>query len=153
MVDWDKRFLDLAFEISKWSKDDSTKVGAVIIGPDKEIRSTGYNGFPRGVNDSVLDRKERPRKYLFTEHAERNAIYNASRFGVSLEGCTIYMASTKKLPICCDCVRGIVQSGIKKAVTNTIRNDSWNDLWKDQYLTSKIMLSEAGVRYLELCGD
>ena len=82
--EWDIRFMNLAKMIATWSKDTSTKVGCVIIGPDKEIRSTGYNGFPRGVDDTIAKRKERPAKYKFTEHAERNAIYNASLFGASV---------------------------------------------------------------------
>ena len=75
---WNSRFMDLARLVAGWSKDTSTKVGCVIIGPDKEIRSTGYNGFPRGVDDTIPAGHERPAKYDFTEHAERNAIYNAS---------------------------------------------------------------------------
>ena len=62
---WDQRFLRLALEIASWSKDESTKVGSVVVGPKREIRSTGYNGIPRGVDDDVAARHERPLKYSF----------------------------------------------------------------------------------------
>ena len=74
---WHYRFMELAKLVATWSKDTSTKTGAVIVGPDKEIRATGYNGFVRGVDDDVFERFERPTKYDFFEHAERNAVYTA----------------------------------------------------------------------------
>src|SRR5678816_3286831 len=99
---WDIRFLREAARIATWSKDRSTKVGCVIVGPSREIRSTGYNGFPRGVNDDVDERHARPMKYAYCEHAERNAIYNAARVGIPLEGCTLYCAADKLTgPPCC----------------------------------------------------
>ena len=77
---WDIRWMALAQFIATWSKDRGRKVGAVIVGPDNEIRSTGYNGIPRGVNDDVEERHEATNgeKYLWVSHAERNAIYNAA---------------------------------------------------------------------------
>ena len=76
-MNWDQYFFDIVNVVKEKSKDRSTKVGAIIVGPDQGVRSTGFNGFPRGVNDNVDARHERPAKYLYTEHAERNAIYNA----------------------------------------------------------------------------
>lgn len=105
---WDQRFLDLARTIAGWSKDRSRQVACVIVGPNHEIRATGYNGFPRGVDDSVESRHQRPAKYRWTEHAERNAIYNAARTGVSTMGCTAYLPWYP----CMDCARALVQSGI-----------------------------------------
>ena len=74
---WDLRWMALAQFVATWSKDRGRKVGAVIVGPDNEIRSTGYNGIPRGVNDDVEERHEAAtgEKYLWVSHAERNAIY------------------------------------------------------------------------------
>ena len=103
MVKWDERFLRLAREISTWSKDRSTRVGAVIIGEDKTPGPYGFNGFPRFVDDDRESRHERPEKYKWTEHAERNAIYNAARIGVPLKGCTMYVTH---MP-CADCARAI----------------------------------------------
>src|ERR1700739_3518019 len=79
---WDRRFMVLAASIGSWSKDRSAKTGCVIVGPDRLIRSTGFNGFVRGVDDEVAARHERPAKYSWTEHAERNGIYNAARLGI-----------------------------------------------------------------------
>ncbi|MEC8351943.1 MAG: CMP deaminase, partial [Candidatus Thermoplasmatota archaeon] len=71
---WDIRFLKLATHISEWSKDPSTKVGCVVVGPDREIRSTGFNGFPRGIQDSDDRLTNRDLKYPLICHAEENAI-------------------------------------------------------------------------------
>ena len=100
---WDERFMEMARTIAGWSKDRSRKVGCVIVGPGKEIRASGYNGFPRDVNDDVEARHQRPAKYRWTEHAERNAIYNAARSGVSTMGCVIYLPWFP----CMDCSRAI----------------------------------------------
>ncbi|MER8817200.1 dCMP deaminase family protein [Mesorhizobium sp. M0142] len=109
---WDRRFLELAASIGSWSKDRSAKTGCVIVGSDRLIRSTGYNGFVRGVDDEVNERHERPAKYSWTEHAERNAIYNAARLGIPLAGCTSYI---NWFP-CIDCARAIIQAGIVRLV-------------------------------------
>jgi len=108
LTKWHLRFIELAKHIASWSKDRSTKVGAVAVGPNREIRSTGYNGFPRGVDDDIEERHERPLKYIYTEHSERNCLYHAARIGVSLEGCEMYCTHFP----CPDCARGIIQSGI-----------------------------------------
>lgn len=141
MEKWDQRFLDLAKHIAGWSKDRSTQVGAVIVGPQREIRSTGYNGFPPGVDDRPDVRHERPRKYLFVEHAERNAIYFAALNGVRLEGCTLYVTMFP----CADCARGIIRAGIKRVVApKPARAD-----WAEQHEAARIMLEEACVFLIE----
>lgn len=111
-LDWDTYFMSLAYLVAMKSKDPRTRVGAVIVGPDNEIRSTGYNSFPRGMDDDVADRRIGPGKHLFFEHAERNAIYNAARMGTSLKGCRIHLPF---MP-CSDCARGIVQAGLVEVV-------------------------------------
>ena len=113
---WNKRFMELAFLVASWSKDPSTKTGAVVVGPDKEIRATGYNGPVRGVDDDVPERFERPTKYDFFEHAERNALYNACLTGVSVKGCVMYATHAP----CVDCARAIIQAGIKTVITNKV---------------------------------
>ena len=75
---WGDRYIHLAKEISTWSKDPSTKVGAVVIGNNGEVLSQGYNGFPRGIKDTPQRLKDREKKYNLVVHAEMNAIYNAS---------------------------------------------------------------------------
>jgi deoxycytidylate deaminase len=88
--------MDIAIRTAELSKDRRTKVGAVIAGPSREILSVGYNGFPMGLNDEHAYRHESPAKYLFTEHAERNAIYHGARRGISLSG-TIVLYAVKRL--------------------------------------------------------
>jgi dCMP deaminase len=140
MSDWDRRFMDLAKVIAEWSKDRSTRVGCVIVGPDNEIRSTGHNGFPRGVNDEVDERHSRPAKYSWTEHAERNAIYNAARAGIALKGCRMYLPWFP----CMDCARAIIQSGIEEliAMPPDVTDERWGE---DQRLAGEL-LNEAGIR-------
>jgi dCMP deaminase len=136
-VDWDQRFIDLAEYVGQWSKDRSTKVGAIIVDDDNRIVTTGYNGFPTGCNDDVEERHERPLKYAWTEHGERNAIYSAARR--ILEGCTMYL---KWFP-CSDCARGIVQSGIKKLVC--CEPDFDTPKWGEDFKISLEILTEGGV--------
>ena len=130
-MEWVEYFLNIAEQVKLKSKDQSTQIGAVIVGEDKEVLSTGYNSFPRGLDDSKQERQERPEKYFWMEHAERNAIYNAARIGVSLKNSIIYL--TSGLP-CMDCARGIVNSGIKtvycKQVCTTKNKDKWDESQK-----------------------
>lgn len=137
---WHKRFLDLAENISAWSKDPSTKVGAVIIGQDRKPLSYGYNGPPRRVNDDIADRYERPQKYFYWEHAERNAIYNAD---IPLNGAILY---TTHYP-CAACARAIIQKRIKIVVT--WENSSLGN-WVDSHKAAVEMFQEAGVELIFL---
>jgi len=134
---WDNYFMELARHVATLSKDASTKLGCVIVGPDNEVRSTGYNSFPRGINDDDPARQERPRKYFFFEHAERNAIYNSARMGTALKGCRIYCA----WPPCADCARAIIQSGIVEVVIGSEPREDW----AENMIAGREMLSEAGV--------
>lgn len=109
MSSWDKLFMADAFFISGKSKDRSTKCGAAIVSLENDIVTRGWNDHPRGLYD-FDERRDRPLKYVFTEHAERNAIYNAARLGISTKGCSLYVT---RLP-CPDCARAIIQAGIKR---------------------------------------
>lgn len=140
MTDWDSRWLDLAKLTSDWSKDRSTKVGCVIVGTHNQVLSTGYNGFPRGVNDDIDERHQRPDKYLWTEHADRNAIYNAARHGVALEGSTMYLPGSP----CANCARAIIQSGIA-VVVHAKDSEDFLSRWADEIAVADIMLEEAGI--------
>lgn len=145
---WHYRFMEVAELVKTWSKDTSTKVGAVVVGPDREIRSTGYNGVVRGVEDDIPERLERPTKYDFFEHAERNAVYNACLIGASLKGCVIYVTA---MP-CPDCARAIIQSGIKMVVTRKVEIDenSPTGTWRDKLVYSEQMFREAGIECITL---
>ena len=145
---WHYRFMEVAELVKTWSKDTSTKVGAVVVGPDREIRSTGYTGVVRGVEDDIPERLERPTKYDFFEHAERNAVYNACLIGASLKGCVIYVTA---MP-CPDCARAIIQSGIKMVVTRKVEIDenSPTGTWRDKLVYSEQMFREAGIECITL---
>ena len=145
---WNYRFLELATLVASWSKDPSTKTGAVVVGPDKEIRATGYNGLVRGVADDIPERMERPTKYDFFEHAERNAIYNACLTGTQLKGCTIFCTLTP----CTDRARSIIQASIKEVNTDECKptEKKKKNTWRDKLNYSAQMFSEAGVAYIEL---
>lgn len=106
--------MSMAYLVASKSKDERTHVGAVVVGPNNEIKTTGYNSFVRGLDDNVKERQEKPEKYYWFEHAERNAIYNATLIGTSLKGCKMY---TNGVP-CMDCARGIVQSGILEVIVD-----------------------------------
>ena len=112
MGKWDQRFLDLAKQISTWSKDPSTQVGCVVVGPDREIRSTGFNGLPRGIEDTSERLNNREIKYPMICHAEENAIMHAARTGISLKNCIAYIT----WPPCTRCARSLIQAGISEIV-------------------------------------
>ena len=137
---WDEYFMGMSVYVASRSKDKGTKVGAVIVGPDNRVRSTGYNGFPSKVNEGHERTRERATKLLFTEHAERNAIYSAARAGVTLDGCTLYVCG---LYPCAPCARAIIQSGIRAVVVTD--NTTFPERWKDSMEAAEEMLEEAGV--------
>ena len=139
---WIDYFIGHCDHAATMSKDPSTKVGCVIVGPNKEIRSTGFNGLPRGVEDERLESLERPDKYLWIEHAERNAIYNAARCGTSLEGCIMFC---QKYP-CADCARAIIQSGIRTLYCHP--PESLGEDWERSCFVSRTMMEEAGVEII-----
>ncbi len=142
-MNWTEYFLNIAESVKLKSKDRRTQIGAVIVGKDNEIVTTGYNSFPRGINDDVEERQQRPEKYFWFEHAERNAIYNAARIGVSLKNSTIYL--TSGLP-CLDCARGIVNSGIKVVWCKTECTTKNKEKWVESQMKSQQLLNECGVQ-------
>lgn len=147
-MDWDVYFIKMARLVASKSKDRSTKIGAVLVGMKHEVLGIGFNGFPRDVDDDVESRHERPEKYLWTEHAERNAIYNAALNGIRLDGATMYCACG--VP-CADCARAIIQSGIIEVVIDQrtehkhVTNSRFATQWSRSCTVSNEMLNEAGV--------
>ena len=141
-MNWKEYFRNIAHQVKLKSKDEKTQIGAVIVGADNEIVSTGYNSFPRGIDDSVIERQERPEKYYWFEHAERNAIYNAARIGAITKGCTIYL--TCGTP-CCDCARGIINAGISKVYLEPGKVGAKSPHWDEHSIRSLQMFKEAGV--------
>lgn len=157
MNKWDEYFFRICETVSSQSKDPSSQIGAVIVGPGREIVSTGYNDFPRGVRDNqqeVPERWGRPLKYDFVVHAELNAILNAARTGASLDGCSLYVI---RLPICKECAKAIINAGIKKVYMNfdpamidldnpelPEKYRNWAEQWHKR---SSVMFKESGVEY------
>ena len=139
MTKWDSRFLRLATHISEWSKDPSTQVGCVVVGPDREIRSTGFNGLPRGIEDNDERLNDREVKYPLICHAEENAIMHAARIGMSLKGCTAYVT----WPPCTRCARSLIQAGISSVVYP--EDTSIPERWMADFNLSLNMLKEAGI--------
>ena len=135
---WDETFLEICHVLAKRSKDQSTKIGSLIVGPDNEIISGGYNCFPRGTDDNRQERQERPKKYFYFEHAERNAIYNAARLGFLLKGTRIY---SQWFP-CADCARAIIQCGIKKII---VEIEEVKPSWEESCSISFQLFKEAGI--------
>ena len=142
---WVEYFQNLAHNVKLKSKDQSTQIGAVIVGIDNEVLSTGYNSFPRGLDDSLQERQERPEKYFWFEHAERNAIYNAARIGVSTKNTTMYLSCG--IP-CADCARGIINAGITRIFCERGELGTKGPMWADSAERSWEMFDEAGV---EVC--
>ena len=133
---WDARFLDLAEHIGTWSKDPSTKVGAVIVRPDRTVVAVGYNGFPRGTDDSPEKLEDRAAKLFRTVHAETNALLTA--WG-PVHGCTLYVSP---LHPCANCAAMIVQAGIARVVARTSGNAA---RWAESFAAAREMFAEAGV--------
>tara|TARA_B110000881_G_C18594259_1_gene530153 strand:+ start:692 stop:1159 length:468 start_codon:yes stop_codon:yes gene_type:complete len=136
---WDHRFIKLAKHISEWSKDPSTKVGCVVVGEDREIRSTGFNGFPRGIEDNMERLADRNQKYPMICHAEENAIMHAARIGVSLKGTMAYVT----WPPCSRCTRSLIQAGIREVVYPA--EITIPERWKIDFEIASSMMNEAGI--------
>jgi dCMP deaminase len=138
---WDVRFLDLAESVADWSKDPSTKVGSVIVRPDRTVSALGYNGFPRGVLDHDNRYDDRETKYEMIVHAEANAVLNSRE---SLEGYSLYVTP---LPPCAQCAAAIIQRGIKRVVVR--KKSNLPDVWAKKWAVSRTMFQEAGVAVCE----
>ena len=140
-MNWDEYFINIAEQVKLKSKDNNTKIGVVLVGKNNEIVSTGYNSFPRGINDGVVERQEKPEKYFWFEHAERNCIYNAARIGVSTLDTTMYMTCGIS---CADCARAIISAGVEKIVLRSGKG-AMSPKWQESAERSNQMFKEAGI--------
>ena len=140
-MNWDEYFINIAEQVKLKSKDNNTKIGVVLVGKNNEIVSTGYNSFPRGINDDVAERQEKPEKYFWFEHAERNCIYNAARIGVSTLGTTMYMTCGIS---CADCARAIISAGVENIVLRSGKG-AMSPKWQESAERSNQMFKEAGI--------
>lgn len=153
-MDWISHYMIGAHWVRNKSKDPHTKVGCIIVGPDNEVRTTGYNGLPRGVHDSIVshpERHDRVRdKYSWYAHAEENAIANSARVGTPLKGCTAFITA---LP-CPTCSRIMIGAGISEVYwtmdPSFVSTPERKIAFEKMLSTSKAMLSEAGVALRKL---
>jgi dCMP deaminase len=137
---WHNRYLQLAKDVATWSKDPSHKIGAIAVGSKGQVLSQGFNGFPRGINDTDERYNDRETKYKYVIHAEMNCIYNATYNGVSLDGGSLYVWG---LPVCSECAKGIIQTGVKNVYWSV--DEEIPERWVESYKFTKDVLTEAGV--------
>lgn len=143
---WDEYFIKEAELSATRSKDPNTKIGAVLV-RDRQQVSAGYNGIPRGVSDSLPERnsRENDEKYYWYEHGERNAIYNAARYGIQTLGTAMYLNCGTP---CADCARAIINAGIWKVVCKEDCSVVKRDKWREHEIRSRQMLIEANVELI-----
>lgn len=137
------KYMGIVDAIAKLSKDESTKVGSIILGPSFEVRSLGYNGAPRGCVADEDARNQRPEKLFWFSHAELNAITNAARVGTPLNGCALLVTH----PPCMDCARAIVQAGIVFVVTRNPGSEFF-ERWEEHTRRTKQLFDECEVDYV-----
>lgn len=135
-MNWTDYYMGFAQHAARKSKD-STQVGAILVGPDGDVRLSGFNGPPRGVLD-LPERRERPTKYLFASHAEANLVAFAAREGIRTAGCTVYVSHM----CCAACARTLIQAG----VTKVVYGPGTTSMPADEFAAARAMFKEAGVR-------
>jgi len=151
-LEWHYYFLNLAEAVAKKSKDPSTKVGSIVVGTEKQVLSTGFNGFPIGMDDDtrLLDRET---KYKYIVHAEMNAISFAAKLGGGINKSTIYTIglnseTTFGFPPCSRCASIIIQAGIKKVIT--YENDDLPERWIEDMTMTADLFKECNIDFIQL---
>lgn len=140
---WDYRFLGISKEISGWSKDPSTKVGAIAVNESRRIVAQGYNGFPSGCNDEKCKLDDRLSKYEWTIHAEANTIYNACNSGTNLLHSTVHIFGMYPCP---ECVKAMSQVKVARIVFQIGRSDNLVK-WKNDFDLSRVMMHDLGIGF------
>ena len=141
-ISWDDYFMTMMYLAAMRSKDESTHIGAIIVGPNNEVRTTGYNSFPRGINDMVPERQERPEKYFWFSHAEINAVVQAAMVGIPVGACKMY---TNGVP-CTGCAKYLINAGIKEIIVDKEWDADNAAKWSDEAKRSMEMFDEAEVK-------
>lgn len=146
MSKWHFRFLDTAKLVASWSKDPSTKCGAVIVRPDNTIASVGFNGFPRGIADRSELYNNREEKYQRVIHAEVNAVLSAKE---PIKGYTLYSWPPCFGPTCDRCSTVVIQAGVSRIVW--VRNETdFGSRWREPAMRGIEMYKEAGVELISV---
>ena len=139
---WDRRFLELAKHVASWSKDPSTQVGCVLANDRNIVVGMGYNGFPRGIEDTEARLNDRPTKYELMVHAEVNAILNANG---PVRDTTAYCT----LAPCDICMKFLIQSGVRRIASPAV-SPELRDRWGTKLDLAVKLANEAGVELVEL---
>ena len=139
---WDLRYLELATLVGTWSKDPSTKVGAILVRPNNSIAATGFNGFPPGHDDSPELYLDREYKYKHVVHAEMNAL---TFHGQPAPGFTLYTS----FPCCPDCVQVAASRGVTRIVQPSLpmlgRGPDWIRQWRQRMVEAAERARVVGV--------
>lgn len=141
-VKWDQRFLQMAALVAGWSKDPSTKCGAVIVAPDRRVISLGFNGFPQRMPDSPELYADRDEKYSRIVHCEMNAVLFAKE---SLRGATLY---TWPCLSCDRCAVHMIQAGVTRCVAPHPTDDMLAR-WAARLARTRQYFQEASVEFCE----
>jgi dCMP deaminase len=130
-----------AYQYASWQSDDPRTQNGAILVKDNKIIGMGVNRLPRGI-EKLEKRLERPTKYQWIEHAERNAIFMAAREGHQTEGATLYCPWFA----CCDCARGIIEAGISKIIGHKQVFEQYGEgPWTESINIGNQMFKEAGI--------
>lgn len=144
---WDRRFVELARHVAQWSKDPSTKCGAVVVDEERIVRGLGYNGFGRGVADSKERLTNRDTKLRYVVHAEVNAILTAGAFA---KGSALYVWPSFAIPcVCQECAKVAIQAGVRSIRGNVPdeRGRERAKAWQESLDAARTMCDEAGIQY------
>lgn len=137
---WDRRYIELARTVARWSKDPSTKVGAVLVRPNNSVASTGFNGFPPGHDDSPELYLDRDYKYKHVVHAEVNAL---NFLDSPADGFTLYTS----FPCCPDCVERAAEAGVSRIVHPPLPTLGRSALWVGEWTQRLIRSREVAARH------
>lgn len=148
MTKWDDRWMNRAADYASWSKDPSSKIGAVAVDPIRKLELVGgYNGFPRNISDSIERYVHKETKYKLIVHAEMNVVANAAYHGISLNGAHLYVYG---LPVCSDCAKVLINTGITKVFMKY--PSTINSKWTISAIDTYAMFEEANIQ-VELMND
>ncbi len=145
-IPWTKKrireLLRAAYIEASKSHDPSTQNGALLVTPIGTAFAADHNRFPDGVVETP-ERLERPLKYEYVEHAERNVIFRIARLGISAENLIMVCPWAP----CADCARAIIQTGIKELITHKQAHDRSPERWREQIDRAVGMLKEGAVKF------
>jgi dCMP deaminase len=135
------KYWPIVIAVSKLSKDPKRQVGALIVNYSNDVLTSGYNGFPRGIEDSFERLHDTETKLKLTVHAEQNAISNAARLGIRTMSTTMLV----NLCPCLMCAKAIIQAGITSVICTDTPKLEPNSKWAKGGLEAIALLREANI--------